>query len=99
MQIFKRAYWDDIRIRYLDLKNPMEGIAIAPSEFDTQQGAVYELNGVKVTAFEVDHGVFIKPAYGYRVDYIAADRSSFPETRGSAENLDRACHRRKPHRA
>jgi ribonuclease Z len=24
---------------------------------------------VKVTAFEVDHGAAIKPAYGYRVDY------------------------------
>ncbi|MDQ1474540.1 MAG: ribonuclease [Bryobacterales bacterium] len=32
------------------------------------QGVVYEKNGVKVTAFEVDHAT-AKPALGYRVDY------------------------------
>ena len=37
MQNLERAYWDDIRIRYLDENNPMEGIAIAPSEFDTRR--------------------------------------------------------------
>jgi len=37
LQNLERAYWDDIRIRYLDEKNPMEGIAIAPSEFDTRR--------------------------------------------------------------
>jgi ribonuclease Z len=37
-------------------------------EFD-KDGVVYEKGGVKVTAFEVDHGDAIKPAYGYRVDY------------------------------
>jgi hypothetical protein len=35
MQNLEGAYWDDIRIRYVDEKNPMEGIEIAPSEFDT----------------------------------------------------------------
>ena len=30
---------------------------------------VYEKNGVKVIAFEVDHGDVIKPAYGYRIEY------------------------------
>ncbi len=68
MQNLERAYWDDIRIRYDDEKYPMDAIAISPSEF-ASDGPVYEKNGVKVTAFEVDHGVFIKPAYGYRVDY------------------------------
>src|SRR5262249_50060152 len=32
-------------------------------------GVVYEANGMKVTAFEVNHGDEIKPAYGYRIDY------------------------------
>ena len=31
--------------------------------------SVYEKDGVKVTAFAVNHGDLIKPAYGYRVDY------------------------------
>src|SRR5205085_8458178 len=34
---------------------------------DIHEGIVYEANGVKVTAFLVDHGN-VKPAFGYRVD-------------------------------
>jgi ribonuclease Z len=30
---------------------------------------VYEKGGVKVIAFEVDHGDVIKPCYGYRFEY------------------------------
>ena len=68
MQNLERAYADDIRIRLADEKNPAEGIAISPVEF-AKDGVAYEANGVRVTAFEVDHGDLIKPAYGYRVDY------------------------------
>ena len=68
MQNLERAYAEDIRIRYADEKNPMEGVAIAASEY-ASDGVVYDKNGVTVTAFEVDHGALIKPAYGYRVDY------------------------------
>ena len=35
---------------------------------DIDEGVVYERNGVKVTAFLVDHR-WVKPAMGYRVDY------------------------------
>src|SRR5215510_9193579 len=59
MQNLERAYADDIRIRLADEKNPIEGVAIAPYEYTTD-GVVYENNGVKVTAFEVDHGDLIK---------------------------------------
>ena len=44
------------------------GIEMVAHEFDTD-GVIYEKDGVKVTAFAVDHGDLIKPAYGYRVDY------------------------------
>ena len=37
-------------------------------EFD-KDGIVYEKNGVKVIAFEVEHGPAIKPAVGYRIEY------------------------------
>ena len=40
---------------------------------DIREGVVYEANGVKVTAFAVDHGP-VKPAFGYRVDYRGRDR-------------------------
>lgn len=68
MQNLEKAYADDLRIRWDDEHFPMEAIAIAPSEF-RDDGIVYSRNGVTVTAFEVDHGKYIKPAYGYRVDY------------------------------
>jgi ribonuclease Z len=49
-------------------RDPIAGVTFEPREFD-KDGVVYEKSGVKVTAFEVDHGDAIKPAYGYRVDY------------------------------
>ena len=68
MQNLEKAYADDLRIRWDHEHFAMEAIAIAPSEF--REGcAVYSRNGVTVTVFEVDHGKYIKPAYGYRVDY------------------------------
>ena len=68
MENLDRAYALDKSIRIEDEKLPLEGIAIKVDEFD-KDGVVYEKNGVKVIAFEVDHGAAIKPAYGYRVEY------------------------------
>ncbi|HZR59822.1 MAG TPA: MBL fold metallo-hydrolase [Xanthobacteraceae bacterium] len=64
----ERAYADDIKIRIADEKLPLSGIATEVSEYDCD-GLVYEKNGVKVIAFEVDHGDVIKPCYGYRIEY------------------------------
>ncbi len=47
---------------------PPAGIELIAHEF-SEEGVVYEKDGVKVTAFTVNHGDLIKPAYGYRVDY------------------------------
>ena len=68
MENLERAYADDIKIRLADEKLPVSGIATDVSEFDCD-GPVYEKNGVKVIAFEVDHGDVIKPCYGYRIEY------------------------------
>lgn len=68
MSNLERAYALDVKIRLEDEKLPAEGVAIAAEEFD-KDGVVYEKNGVKVTAFAVEHGAAIKPAVGYRVDY------------------------------
>jgi ribonuclease Z len=68
MENLERAYADDIKIRVADEKLPLSGIATDVTEFD-RDGLVYEKNGVKVIAFEVDHGDVIKPCYGYRVEY------------------------------
>ena len=64
----EEAYADDIRIRMADEKLPPDGIATVVEEYE-RDGVVYEKDGLKVIAFEVDHGDVIKPAYGYRVEY------------------------------
>ena len=63
----EQAFAPDIRIRIADEQTPPEGARFDAK--DISAGVVYEANGVKVTAFEVDHGDLIKPAYGYRIDY------------------------------
>src|SRR4029079_19597170 len=64
----ERAYALDVKIRVADEKLPLAGIATDVTEFD-RDGFVYEKGGVKVIAFEVDHGDVIKPCYGYRFEY------------------------------
>jgi ribonuclease Z len=68
MENLERAYADDINIRVADEKLPISGIATDVTEFN-RDGTVYEKGGVKVIAFEVDHGDVIKPCYGYRIEY------------------------------
>jgi ribonuclease Z len=62
-----QAFSFDIHIRRdVDEKFSPEGIRVIAS--DIREGVVHEVNGVKVSAFPVDHGP-VKPAFGYRVDY------------------------------
>lgn len=61
------AFSEDIRIRLADELLPPEGIAFDAT--DIAPGEVYNSGGVVVTAFEVNHGELIKPAYGYKVEY------------------------------
>ncbi len=68
MDNLQRAYALDIKIRIEDEKLPLSGIATEVTEFD-RDGVVFEKSGVKVIAFEVDHGDVIKPCYGYRFEY------------------------------
>jgi ribonuclease Z len=68
MANLERAYAADIKIRLADEKLPFSGIATEVSEFD-RDGVVYENGGVRVIAFEVDHGDAIKPCYGFRFEY------------------------------
>jgi len=82
----KKAYQADIRIRTADEKLPLAGVAIVTKEIT--EGVAYEKNGVKVTAFNVDHGEFIKPAFGYRIDYQGRSIVLSGDTRFS-ENLIR----------
>jgi ribonuclease Z len=68
MSGLEMAYRRDIEIRIADEQLPPEGVAVIVDEFD-QDGVVFDQDGVRVLAFEVDHGAAITPAYGYRVEY------------------------------
>ena len=56
------------------------------TEFKT--GVVYDQGGVKVTAFEVDHGELLKPAVGFRVDYAGRSVTVSGDTRFSENLID-----------
>lgn len=83
MEHLERAYALDIKIRIADEKLPPEGIAVTVEEFD-RDGVVYEHDGLKVIAFEVDHGDVIKPAYGYRIEYAGRAAVISGDTRYNA---------------
>lgn len=67
MEALRVAFAADLRIREADEKLPPSGAAIVATEI--HDGVVYDSGGVRVTAFTVDHGDLIKPAFGYRIDY------------------------------
>jgi ribonuclease Z len=61
------AFSFDIHVRRdVDEKYSPEGIRVIAN--DIREGVVHEANGVKVSAFFVDHEP-VKPAFGYRIDY------------------------------
>ena len=85
MDGLEQAYALDIKIRLEDEKLPPAAIQRQVEEFD-RDGVVYDQRGVKVIAFEVDHGAAIKPAYGYRVEYGGRAVTISGDTR-SSENV------------
>jgi ribonuclease Z len=64
----EKAFELNTSIRIPDELLPPDGIKLVAHEF-SEDGVVYEKDGVVVTAFTVNHGELIKPAYGYRIDY------------------------------
>jgi ribonuclease Z len=86
MKHLQQAYAFDIHIRRdVDTKLPGAGAVVVAK--DINEGVVYDSEGVKVTAFLVDHGE-IKPAFGYRIDYAGHSVTLSGDTRPS-ENLIR----------
>ena len=64
----EQAYQWDIDMRSRDEGFPREGVRLQAVDA-APGGVVYSRDGLAVTAFEVNHGGVIDPAYGYRVDY------------------------------
>ena len=67
MKHLQDAFSFDVHIRR-DVDERFSAAGIKVIATDIREGVVYEANGVKVTAFVVDHGP-VAPAFGYRVDY------------------------------
>lgn len=67
MTHIRKAYGWDIKTRMEDQKIPEAGVKV--EAHNIKAGTVYEADGVKVTAFDTNHGKLIKPTLGYRVDY------------------------------
>ena len=65
MEHLPLAFAVDIRVRSKNY--PPEGVKLVSQEI--KEGVVLDFDGIRVTAFEVDHGGEALPAYGYRIDY------------------------------
>ncbi len=61
----RQAFEFDIRIRVEDDHAKPDGVIIVAT--DIVEDVVYEKDGVRIAAFEVDHAP-VKPAFGYRID-------------------------------
>jgi len=60
-----QAFAVDIRVRRRNY--PPEGVQLVAHEIG--EGVALEADGIKISAFEVDHGGEELPAFGYRIDY------------------------------
>jgi len=84
MDHIQQAFSFDIHMRRdIDEKAPGDGIKIL--SHDISEGIVFDKEGIKVTAFLVDHSP-VKPAFGYRVDFRGHSVVLSGDTRVS-ENL------------
>ena len=79
-----KAYDWDIKARIADQN--LDPANIRSEVTELRPGVAYDQGGVKVTAFEVDHGELLKPAFGFRIDYGGRSVSISGDTRFS-ENL------------
>ena len=87
MDHLQQAFAFDIHTRRdVDEHFPASGIRVVSHDIKAD-GVVFDENGLKVTAFLVDHGV-VQPAFGYRVDYRGRSVVLSGDTRAS-ENLVR----------
>jgi ribonuclease Z len=70
----RQAFDWDIETRIADQSLPRAAAAFETTEFVAsptrdRSAVVWERDGVSVTAFEVDHGEKIHPAFGFKVSY------------------------------
>ena len=84
MAHLEKAFEFDVKTRRdVDERLPAAGVAV--EAHDVRADAPFEVSGVKITPFLVDHGP-VKPAFGYRIDYAGRSVVFSGDTRYS-ENL------------
>ncbi len=89
------AYAFDLRIRQDSNRSDSAGTELIAEEI--AEGVVYDHDGVRVTAFPVDHGE-VRPAFGYRVDYhghavvLSGDTRPTPNLVHYAQGVDLLVH-------
>jgi len=83
MGSMQRTFAFDLHTRRDQERWSKEGLSVVSR--DISQGIVFESNGLKVTAFLVDHGP-VRPAFGYRIDRAGRSVALSGDTRPS-ENL------------
>ncbi|TSA41673.1 MAG: MBL fold metallo-hydrolase [Methylococcaceae bacterium] len=101
MQNFRTAYQTDIYLRTLwsgwDASLGLDAVETLNATQELFEGVVYENNGVKVTAFLVNHEP-VSPSYGFRVDYsghsvvFSGDTAPTPNLLKNATNADVIVH-------
>jgi ribonuclease Z len=84
MEHLKRAYEADVHARR-DVDEHFSPAGIEIEAHDVAPGVVLDQDGLKITAFAVDHRP-LTPAYGYRIDYRGRAVVFSGDTRAS-ENL------------
>jgi ribonuclease Z len=79
----RETFRDDIATREADEQISDIATRIEAHEFPEAGGLVFNENGVRVTAFAVEHGPLIHPSVGYRVDYAGRSVAMSGDTRYS----------------
>lgn len=91
----EQMFTENNRIRILGGELPKSAATI--NAHVIKEGVVYEKDGVRVTAFLVNHG-HVQPAYGYRVDYgkhsvvLSGDTTYAPKLVANAKGVDLLIH-------
>jgi ribonuclease Z len=84
MANLEKAFEFDVKTRR-DVDERLPGAGVVVDARDVAVDVAFEVSGVKITPFLVDHGP-VKPAYGYRIDYAGRSVVLSGDTRYS-ENL------------
>jgi ribonuclease Z len=88
-------FTDNNRLRAIGGEIAQDATHIA--EHELSEGVAYERDGVKVTAFLVNHG-YVVPAYGFRVDYaghavvLSGDTAYAPNLMAHGKGADLLVH-------